>query len=97
MVVLHVIYIGNALKVINLDVIIFHFGMFSIVSALDRSGVLKYVAAKMLARANSNVNSIMFVFVIGLGLLSAFLANDTIALLHYWTSHSLYIFQNKSA
>jgi len=81
MVGLHVISIEDALKAINLDVNIFLFGMFSIVSALDRSGVLKYVAVKMLERTNSNVNSIMFVFVIGLGLLSAFLVNDTIALL----------------
>ena len=48
MVGLHVINIENALKAINLEVIIFLFGMFSIVSALDRSGVLMYVAAKML-------------------------------------------------
>jgi Na+/H+ antiporter NhaD/arsenite permease-like protein len=81
MVGLHVIDTGNALKAINLDVIIFLFGLFSIVSALDRSGVLKYVAAKMLDRANSNVNSIMFIFVIGFGSLSAFLVNDAIALL----------------
>ena len=81
MVGLQVISIENAFKAINLDVIIFLFGMFSIVSALDRSGVLKYVAGKMLIRANSNVNSILLVFVIGLGILSAFLVNDTIALL----------------
>ena len=55
--------------------------MFSIVSALDRSGVLKNAAAKMLDKANSDHNSILLVFVIGLGLLSAFLVNDTIALL----------------
>ncbi|HEY7571211.1 MAG TPA: SLC13 family permease [Nitrososphaeraceae archaeon] len=78
---LQVISIEDALKAINLDVIIFLFGMFSIVSALDRSGVLKYVTAKLLNGANSNVNSILLVFVIGLGILSAFLVNDTIALL----------------
>ena len=81
MVGLQVISIEDAFKAINLDVIIFLFGMFSIVSALDRSGVLKYVAAKMLDKANSDHNSILLVFVIGLGLLSAFLVNDTIALL----------------
>ena len=46
MVGLQVISIEDAFKAINLDVIIFLFGMFSIVSALDRSGVLKYVAAR---------------------------------------------------
>ena len=55
--------------------------MFSIVSALDRSGVLKYVAAKMLDKAKGNVNSILLVFVVGLGIISAFLVSDTIALL----------------
>lgn len=78
---LQVISIEDAFRAINLDVIIFLFGMFSIVSALDRSGVLKYAAAKMLDKANGNVNSILLVFVIGLGILSAFLVNDTIALL----------------
>jgi Na+/H+ antiporter NhaD/arsenite permease-like protein len=81
MVGLHVISIEDALKAINLDVIIFLFSMFSIVSALDRSGVLRYAAAKMLSKANGNVNSILLVFIIGLGILSAFLVNDTIALL----------------
>ena len=41
MVGLQLISIEDTLKAINLDVIIFLFGMFSIVSALDRSGVLK--------------------------------------------------------
>src|SRR3954469_2406089 len=78
---LQVISIEDAFRAINLDVIIFLFGMFSIVSALDRSGVLKYAAAKMLDKANGNVNLILLVFVIGLGILSAFLVNDTITLL----------------
>jgi Na+/H+ antiporter NhaD/arsenite permease-like protein len=81
MVGLQLISIEDAFKAINLDVIIFLFGMFSIVSALDKSGVLKYIATKMVEKANSNVNSILLVFVIGLGILSAFLVNDTIALL----------------
>ncbi len=46
MVGLQVISIEDAFKAINLDVIIFLFGMFSIVSALDRSGVLKYVGSE---------------------------------------------------
>ena len=50
---LQVINIEEAFEAINLDVIIFLFSMFSIVSALDRSGGLKYVAAKMLDKANN--------------------------------------------
>ena len=78
---LQVISIEQAFKAINLEVIIFLFGMFSIFSALDRSGVLRYVATKMLSKAKNDVNSILLVFIIGLGILSAFLVNDTIALL----------------
>ena len=81
MIGLQVISLEDAFKAINLDVIIFLFGMFSIVSALDRSGVLKFVAVKMLSKAGNDLNSILLVFVIGFGIISAFLVNDTIALL----------------
>jgi Na+/H+ antiporter NhaD/arsenite permease-like protein len=81
MVGLQIISPQSALKSINLDVIAFLFGMFSIVCALDKSGVLKLVAIKMLSKAKNNPNSILLVFVVGLGLLSAFLVNDTIALI----------------
>ena len=81
MIGLQVISLEDAFKAINLDVIIFLFGMFSIVSALDKSGVLKFVAVKMLSKAGNDLNSILLVFVIGFGIISAFLVNDTIALL----------------
>ena len=81
MIGLQVISLEDAFKAINLDVIIFLFGMFNIVSALDRSGVLKFVAVKMLSKAGNDLNSILLVFVIGFGIISAFLVNDTIALL----------------
>jgi Na+/H+ antiporter NhaD/arsenite permease-like protein len=55
--------------------------MFSIVSALDKSGVLTVVSAKMLSKARNNPSLILLVFVVGMGLLSAFLVNDTIAVL----------------
>ncbi len=81
MVGFQMISIESAFKSINLDVIGFLFGMFSIVSALDISGILKIVSVKMLSMTNSNPDLILMVFVIGMGLLSAFLVNDTIALL----------------
>ena len=81
MVGLRVISLEDAFRAINLEVIVFLFGMFSIVSALDRSGVLRFVAVKMLSKAGNDVNSILLVFVIGFGIISAFLVNDTIALL----------------
>jgi Na+/H+ antiporter NhaD/arsenite permease-like protein len=81
MVGLQVIGVEDAFKAVNLDVIVFLFGMFSIVTALDRSGVLKFVAVKMLSKAGNNVNSILLMFVIGFGIISAFLVNDTVSLL----------------
>jgi Na+/H+ antiporter NhaD/arsenite permease-like protein len=64
----------------KLEVLGFLFGMFSIVTALDRAGVLKLIAMRMLARAK-DVSSLLLIFVLGMGILSAFLVNDTIALL----------------
>lgn len=70
----------SAFKAVQLDVIMFLFGMFSIVSALEKTGVLRMVAVKMLAKARS-VNALLMIFVVGMGILSAFLVNDTIALI----------------
>jgi len=80
MIVFQVIGLEAAFKSINLDVIGFLFGMFSIVTALDKSGVLRLVAIKMLSRATT-LDSLLMIFVVGMGILSAFLVNDTIALL----------------
>jgi Na+/H+ antiporter NhaD/arsenite permease-like protein len=80
MLVFQVISLESALNSINLDVIGFLFGMFSIVTALDRSGMLKLIAMRMLTRAK-DINSLLLLFVLGMGILSAFLVNDTIALL----------------
>ncbi len=81
MIAFQIISVEYAFKSINLDVLGFLFGMFSIVSALDKSGVLKAVAVKMLSSTNNHPDLILMVFVVGMGLLSAFLVNDTIALL----------------
>jgi Na+/H+ antiporter NhaD/arsenite permease-like protein len=54
--------------------------MFSIVSALERAGVLKHLALKMLVKAKTP-SRVLMVFVVGMGILAAFLVNDTIALL----------------
>ena len=81
MITFQIVDIQSAFKSINLDVIGFLFGMFSIVSALDKSGVLKIISTKMLSRTENNPDLILMVFVVGMGLLSAFLVNDTIALL----------------
>src|ERR671938_1477376 len=80
MVSLQILSINAAFMSINLDVLAFLFGMFSIVSALDRAGVLRRVAIKMLSVAKTP-SRLLMAFVVGMGLLSAFLVNDTIALL----------------
>ncbi len=74
-----IIGLENAIKSVQLDVIMFLFGMFSIVSALERSGMLKLFAVKMLSKSKTP-NSLLMMFVVGMGLLSAFLVNDAIAL-----------------
>lgn len=80
MVGLQVIGVEAALVSVNLEVIAFLFGMFSIVSALERAGVLRLIAIKMLAIAKTP-SKLLMTFVVGMGLLAAFLVNDTIALL----------------
>lgn len=80
MIGLQVSTVDEAFQSVNLDVIAFLFGMFSIVSALDRAGVLRRVAIRMLRMAKTPARLLM-AFVVGMGVLSAFLVNDTIALL----------------
>ncbi|MDE1762910.1 MAG: citrate transporter [Thaumarchaeota archaeon] len=70
----------SAFKSVQLDVIMFLFGMFSIVSALDRAGVLRFLAVKMLSGAKTP-DRILLIVVVGIGSLAAFLVNDTIALM----------------
>ena len=79
MLAFQIIGLENAIKSIQLDVIMFLFGMFSIVSALERSGMLRLLAIKMLSKSTTP-NSLLMMFVVGMGLLSAFLVNDAIAL-----------------
>lgn len=80
MIVLQTISIQSAISSISLDVIGFLFGMFSIVSALEKAGVLRKLAIKMMEIAKTP-SRLMLAFVMGMGTLSAFVVNDTIALL----------------
>lgn len=80
MIGLQVTGVQAAFMSVNLDVIAFLFGMFSIVSALDRAGVLRRIAIRMLTLAKTP-DRLLMVFVVGMGLLAAFSVNDTIALL----------------
>jgi Na+/H+ antiporter NhaD/arsenite permease-like protein len=67
---------------IDFRVLGFLFGMFTVVTAMEVSGVLEAVARRILA-LSTTLRKAIFTTVFGTGLLSAILVNDTIALL--WT------------
>jgi Na+/H+ antiporter NhaD/arsenite permease-like protein len=69
----------SAYAAINLDVIFFLLGMFSIVAAMDLSGLLEHLAARMVRLSKTPQRALALVL-FGMGLLSAFLVNDTLAL-----------------
>jgi Na+/H+ antiporter NhaD/arsenite permease-like protein len=71
---------AEALKAINLDVILFLFGMFVVGEALEESGYLSHLSSKLFGRAKTT-DSLLLLILFGAGLLSAFLMNDTIAII----------------
>lgn len=74
------IAILDALKAINLDVMLFLFGMFTIGHALEKSGYLSHLSYKMFKRAKS-VDYLVLFILFGMGIASAFLMNDTLAII----------------
>jgi Na+/H+ antiporter NhaD/arsenite permease-like protein len=70
----------DALHAINLDVMFFLFGMFTIGQSLEESGYLAHAAYKYFKRAHS-VDSLMLFIIVGFGGASAVLMNDTIAII----------------
>ncbi|OGO00230.1 MAG: anion transporter [Chloroflexi bacterium RBG_13_51_52] len=70
---------GKALQAINADVMLFLFGVFTIGQALEESGYLGHLASKMFRRAHS-LHSLVLFILFGMGLLSALLMNDTLAI-----------------
>jgi Na+/H+ antiporter NhaD/arsenite permease-like protein len=70
----------NALKAINLDVMLFLFGMFIVGQALDESGYLSQLSHRLFRRARS-LDHLILVVLFGMGILSAFLMNDTLAII----------------
>jgi Na+/H+ antiporter NhaD/arsenite permease-like protein len=71
---------AEALKAINLDVILFLFGMFVVGQALEESGYLSHFSSRLFGRAKT-VDSLLLLILFGTGLLSAFLMNDTLAII----------------
>jgi Na+/H+ antiporter NhaD/arsenite permease-like protein len=71
---------ADALKAINLDVILFLFGMFVVGQALEESGYLSHLSSRLFGRAKT-ADSLLPLILFGAGLLSAFLMNDTLAII----------------
>jgi Na+/H+ antiporter NhaD/arsenite permease-like protein len=69
-----------AFAAINFDVLLFLFGMFVVGYAMEESGYLSHVAYRLLRRAKS-VDALMLFVLFGVGIASAFLMNDTLAII----------------
>lgn len=74
------ISIANALKSINLDVMMFLFSMFVIGVALEESGYLSFLSYRIFKRAK-NINQLLLYILFGAGLASAVVMNDTLAII----------------
>ena len=71
---------GDALRAIDLDVMLFLFGMFVVGQALEESGYLAHVAYRFFRRAATR-DALVVMVVVGAGLASAVLMNDTLAII----------------
>jgi Na+/H+ antiporter NhaD/arsenite permease-like protein len=69
-----------ALAAINVDVMLFLFGMFVVGQALEESGYLSHISYKYFRKANS-VDVLILFILFGFGFASAFLMNDTLAII----------------
>ncbi len=72
--------IRDAVKSVNIDVMLFLFGMFVVGHALEESGYLSFVSYSVFKRAK-NIDSLMLLILFIMGVTSAFLMNDTIAII----------------
>jgi len=71
---------SDAVKAIDLDVMLFLFGMFVVGQALEESGYLAHVSYRIFRRARTR-DTLVLVIVFGAGLTSAILMNDTLAII----------------
>jgi len=70
----------NALKAINIDVMLFLFGMFTVGEALVASGYLSHLSHTVFRKARNLGMLIVFILFV-MGIASAFLMNDTLAII----------------
>jgi Na+/H+ antiporter NhaD/arsenite permease-like protein len=69
-----------ALHAINLDVMLFLFAMFIVGEAMHESGYLAQLSYRFFSRARS-LDHLILAILFGMGILSAFLMNDTLAII----------------
>ncbi len=74
------ISIPGAIKAIDIDVMLFLFGMFVVGEALEESGYLSHLSYNLFRGART-VNSLTLFILFGMGIISAFLMNDTLAII----------------
>ncbi|MBN2229513.1 MAG: anion transporter [Candidatus Thorarchaeota archaeon] len=70
----------DALYSVNIDVMLFLFGMFVVGESMQRSGYLNSLSYRLFRRAKS-VNHLILLILFPIGLLSAILMNDTLAII----------------
>ena len=70
----------DAIRSINVDVMVFLAGMFIVGEAMRQSGYLFHLTNRLFGRADST-DKLIVVLLFGMGMLSAFLMNDTIAII----------------
>lgn len=70
---------AEAARAVNMDVMLFLFGMFVVGVALEESGYLASLAGRIFRRARS-VDELVLAVLFGTGILSAMLMNDTLAI-----------------
>ncbi|MDD4876439.1 MAG: SLC13 family permease [Dehalococcoidales bacterium] len=74
------ISLNEALKSINIDVMLFLLGVFIIGQALEDSGYLYHLSYRLFHRAKS-LDSLVLYILFGMGIFSALLMNDTLAII----------------
>jgi Na+/H+ antiporter NhaD/arsenite permease-like protein len=74
------ITVPEALRAINVDVMVFLFGMFVVGEAMADSGYLSCIADRLFSRAKNPDQVVLFIL-FGMGILAAVLMNDTVAII----------------
>jgi len=70
----------DALRSINVDVILFLFGMFAVGGTLEESGYLSHISYKLFGKAKT-ADQLILILLYGFGILSTVLMNDTMAII----------------